>query len=62
MLGCPSVEAPDPRPLMNRITNYPGQAYDYINGNYGLTGLIVAGVGIVVAVICLMVWFDRARR
>jgi hypothetical protein len=47
---------------MNSITNYPGQAYDYVYSHYGTIGLIIAGVGIVVAVICLMVAFDRARR
>ncbi len=62
MLVCPSVELPQPRPTMNSISNYPGQAYDYVNGHYGLTGLIIAGVGVVVAIICVMVWFDRARR
>ncbi len=46
---------------MNSITNYPGQAYDYVYGHYGLTGLIVAGVGLVVAVVSIMVWFDRRR-
>lgn len=47
---------------MREVSSYPAQAYDYINANYGLTGLIVAGVGVVVAVVCAMIWFDRARR
>ena len=46
---------------MNQFTSYPGQAYDYIYGNFGLTGLIVAGVGIVVAIVSMMVWFDRRK-
>jgi hypothetical protein len=62
ILGCPFIVFPDPRPTMNSISNYPAQAYDYVYGNYGTVGLIVAGVGLVVAVISLMVWFDRARK
>lgn len=62
MLMCPSVELSHPRPAMNSISNYPSQAYDYVHGHYGLTGLIVVGVGLVVAVISVMVWFDRARK
>ena len=46
---------------MNSIGKYPEQVYDYIYGNYGLTGLIVAGVGVVVAVVSIMVWFDRQK-
>ena len=47
---------------MNSVSDYPSQAYDYIYANFGLTGLIVAGVGIVVAGVSMMVWFDRARK
>jgi hypothetical protein len=47
--------------VMDRISSYPSQAYDYVNGNYGTVGLIVAGVLIVVAVISIMVWFDRRK-
>lgn len=46
---------------MRDITSYPGQVYDYVYGNFGLTGLIVGGVGIVVAAICGMTWFDRRK-
>jgi hypothetical protein len=46
---------------MNSIGKYPEQIYDYIYGNYGMIGLIVAGVGVVVAFISVMVWFDRRR-
>lgn len=46
---------------MDRITSFPGYAYDYIYGNYGMVGLIVAGVGIVVAVVGVFIWFDRRK-
>jgi hypothetical protein len=46
---------------MREITSYPGQAYDYVYGNFGLTGLIVAGVAIVVAGVSMMIWFDRRK-
>jgi hypothetical protein len=49
------------RPAMNSIGNYPEQMYDYVYGHYGLTGLIVAGVGVVVAFVSVMVWFDRRK-
>ena len=46
---------------MNSITSYPSQAYDYVYGQFGLTGLIVAGVALVVSVVSMMIWFDRRR-
>ena len=46
---------------MRDVASYPGQAYDYIYTNFGLTGLIIAGVAIVVAVVSMMVWFDRRK-
>jgi hypothetical protein len=46
---------------MNSVLSYPGQAYDYVYGHYGLTGLIVAGVGIVVGVVSVMIWMDRRK-
>jgi hypothetical protein len=46
---------------MDKFTSYPDQAYDYIYGNYGTVGLIVVGVGLVVAVVGLFIWFDRSR-
>jgi hypothetical protein len=46
---------------MQSITAIPSQAYDYIHGNFGLTGLIFAGVMIVVAIVAVMIWYDRRR-
>ena len=46
---------------MDKIGSYPDRAYDYIYGNYGTVGLIVCGVALVVAVVSLMIWFDRAK-
>ena len=46
---------------MDKFTSYPDQAYDYIYGHYGTVGLIVVGVGLVVAVVGLLIWFDRSR-
>ena len=46
---------------MRDVASYPGQAYDYIYGNFGLTGLIIAGVAVVVAGVSGMIWFDRRK-
>lgn len=46
---------------MDQIITFPEQAYDYINGNYGIIGLIVAGVGIVVAIVGVFIWLDRRK-
>lgn len=46
---------------MDKITSFPGQAYDYIYGNYGTVGVIIAGVVIVVFVVGVLVWFDRRK-
>jgi hypothetical protein len=61
MLVRPRIDRPDPRPVMNQIASYPEQAYDYIYGHYGLTGLIVAGVAVVVGFVSVMIWFDRRK-
>ena len=53
--------AADPGPTMRDFTSYPSQAYDYIHTNFGLTGLIIAGVGMVVAVVALLTWADRRK-
>ena len=47
--------------IINKITSSPGQAYDYIQSNYGLTGLIVAGVVVVVAIVGIFIAFDRRK-
>jgi hypothetical protein len=46
---------------MEKLSSYPDQAYDYIYGNYGTVGLIITGVAVVVAVICIFIWFDRSK-
>ena len=46
---------------MDEITSYPGMAYDYIYGNYGLVGLIATGVAIVVAIVAVLIWLDRRK-
>ena len=46
----------------DKVTQSPGQVYDYINGHFGLPGLIVAGVMIVLAVVGVCIAFDRGRR
>jgi len=46
---------------LNGITSSPGKAYDYIYANFGLTGLIVAGVVIVVAIVGFFVAMDRRK-
>jgi hypothetical protein len=47
--------------VMEKLSSYPDQAYDYIYGNYGTVGLIVTGVAVVVGVICIFIWFDRSK-
>lgn len=46
---------------MDQITSFPGYVYDYIYGNYGTIGLIVAGVGIVVGIVGVFIWWDRRK-
>jgi hypothetical protein len=46
---------------MDEIISFPGRAYDYIDGQYGTVGLIVAGVMIVVAIVSVFIWFDRRK-
>lgn len=46
---------------MDNVTSLPGRAYDYVYGNYGTIGLIVAVLGVVVAFVGVTVWFDRRK-
>jgi hypothetical protein len=46
---------------MDKFTSMPGQAYDYVYFHYGTVGLIVCGVGIVVAIVGVFIWFDRSK-
>ena len=43
------------------IFRLPGEAYDYVYGGYGWFGVAFAALGLVLAVISVMVWFDRRR-
>src|SRR5262245_51549985 len=60
----PTVWDPSERAMnssLDKVASSPGQAYDYINSHYGLPGLIVAGVLIVVAIVGLMIALDRRK-
>ena len=46
---------------MSEILAYPKWAYQTIQQQYGFPGLFVAGVGIVVLVIFIFIWFDRRK-
>lgn len=46
---------------MERVTAWPGEAYDYVYGNYGTLGLIVVGLAVVVAIVAVFVWLDRRK-
>jgi hypothetical protein len=46
---------------MSDLISLPGQAYTYIDSHYGLVGLIVVGLMIVVTGIGVMIFFDRRR-
>ncbi|HEX3149991.1 MAG TPA: hypothetical protein VHR66_18080 [Gemmataceae bacterium] len=46
---------------MSNLTSLPGQAYDYVYGNFGNVGLIITGVVIVVGIVAALVWFDRRK-
>jgi hypothetical protein len=46
---------------LDTIASSPGRAYDYIYSNYGLSGLIVAGVMVVVAIVGVFIALDRRK-
>jgi hypothetical protein len=46
---------------MDKIAAMPGKAYDYIYGQFGTVGLIVTGVAIVIAIVSVLIWFDRRK-
>ena len=46
---------------MDSILSIPSQGYDYIHSHFGTTGLIFAGVLLVVAIVAVMIWYDRRR-
>lgn len=43
------------------ILRLPGRIYDSVYGNYGWFGLAFAGVGVVVLIVAIMIWFDRRK-
>jgi hypothetical protein len=47
--------------VMDSILSLPGQGYDYIHGHFGTTGVIFAGVMLVVAIVAVMIWYDRRK-
>ncbi len=46
---------------MDNFTSLPSRAYDWVYGNYGNVGLIVAGVMIVVGIVSIFVFLDRRK-
>jgi hypothetical protein len=47
---------------MRSFSTYPEKAYDYVYYTYGTVGLIVCGVAFVVAIVSLLIWYDRTRH
>jgi hypothetical protein len=43
------------------IFRLPGRLYDHVYGSYGWWGVAFGGVGLVVLIIAVCVWFDRRR-
>lgn len=46
---------------MDQIISLPEHAYDYVYGQYGTIGLIVASLMIVVAIVGVFIWWDRRK-
>jgi len=46
---------------MDELLSYPGQAYEYINGQYGFVGVIFAGLVLVMSGMGLFIWLDRRK-
>jgi hypothetical protein len=47
-------------PIMG-ILRVPGRIYDYLYNGFGWFGLAVAALLLVLAIVSIMVWFDRRR-
>ena len=41
------------------ILRLPVQVYDQLHASYGWFGVAFTGVGLVVAIVSVMIWFDR---
>ena len=37
------------------------RTYDYVHSSYGWFGVAFSGVGIVLAIVGVMIWFDRRK-
>jgi hypothetical protein len=46
---------------MDQLSSGPGQAYDYIHAQYGMVGVIVAALLLVVGLLSVVFWYDRRR-
>ena len=46
---------------MDRISSAPGQAYDYIHTQFGMIGVIAAGLLVFVAALSVIFFFDRRK-
>jgi len=38
-----------------------GRVYDSVYSSYGWFGVAFAGVGVVLAIVAIMIWFDRRK-
>lgn len=43
------------------IFRIPGQMYDYVYNGFGWFGVAFAGLGVVLGVVFVMIWFDRRK-
>jgi hypothetical protein len=46
---------------MDSLSSAPGNAYDYIYGQFGMIGVIVAGLVLLVSCLTVVFWFDRRK-
>lgn len=46
---------------MDSLTSAPGQAYDYVYGQFGMVGVIAAGLLLFVGGLSVLFWYDRRR-
>lgn len=46
---------------VNEILELPIQAYDWVYGNYGFIGVMVALLLVVLTIFGTFVWFDRRK-
>ncbi len=46
---------------MDRLTSAPGNAYDYIHGQFGMIGVIAAALILLVGGLSVLFYFDRRK-